>query len=245
MMNTWNDGTYLAHHGIKGQKWGVRRFQNEDGSLTSAGRSRYGVALTNVGKNLGGLVTRSLAESRKRRHLSNYQNADGTFNKAGRDRFNIKTSDKKVAYRNAKAELQNAKMASKVEMKRQSRRSLEEIDDSALDKVFDREMKARQNARQAKLAYKNSDEYRRNKAGEQAAWKAQRRETIRNTSAGARVAVFLTQGPFGLYNYNSLRAKGDSGGVAFAKSFATSWLGGPIGNAVYSSIIADNEKLRY
>lgn len=30
----------LIHHGIKGQKWGVRRFQNEDGSLTSAGKKR-------------------------------------------------------------------------------------------------------------------------------------------------------------------------------------------------------------
>lgn len=31
----------LHHHGIKGQKWGVRRFQNEDGSLTPAGKKRY------------------------------------------------------------------------------------------------------------------------------------------------------------------------------------------------------------
>lgn len=31
----------LQHHGILGQKWGIRRFQNKDGSLTSAGRKRY------------------------------------------------------------------------------------------------------------------------------------------------------------------------------------------------------------
>ena len=33
--------TELAHYGIKGQKHGVRRFQNEDGSLTPAGKIRY------------------------------------------------------------------------------------------------------------------------------------------------------------------------------------------------------------
>lgn len=31
----------LRHHGVKGQKWGVRRFQNADGSLTDAGKKRY------------------------------------------------------------------------------------------------------------------------------------------------------------------------------------------------------------
>lgn len=31
----------LMHYGIKGQKWGIRRFQNEDGTLTPAGRKKY------------------------------------------------------------------------------------------------------------------------------------------------------------------------------------------------------------
>lgn len=34
-------GEYLAHHGIIGMKWGIRRFQNPDGTLTEEGRQRY------------------------------------------------------------------------------------------------------------------------------------------------------------------------------------------------------------
>lgn len=31
----------LSHHGVKGQKWGIRRYQNPDGTLTEEGKARY------------------------------------------------------------------------------------------------------------------------------------------------------------------------------------------------------------
>lgn len=41
--------TYLIHYGIQGQKWGVRRFQNEDGTLTEEGIRRYGRLIDKAG----------------------------------------------------------------------------------------------------------------------------------------------------------------------------------------------------
>lgn len=38
----WHNDIFLMHHGVKGQKWGVRRYQNSDGSLTALGKKRYG-----------------------------------------------------------------------------------------------------------------------------------------------------------------------------------------------------------
>lgn len=46
-----NDEFYLEHHGIKGQKWGVRRFQNEDGTYTQAGIEKLQKLSGDVSKN--------------------------------------------------------------------------------------------------------------------------------------------------------------------------------------------------
>lgn len=43
------DQNSIYHHGIKGMKWGVRRYQNKDGSLTPAGKKRRGSSDFSVG----------------------------------------------------------------------------------------------------------------------------------------------------------------------------------------------------
>lgn len=47
---------YLEHYGIKGQKWGIRRFQNKDGSLTKDGLKRYSDAASNAASKVGKAV---------------------------------------------------------------------------------------------------------------------------------------------------------------------------------------------
>ena len=43
----------LYHSGVKNQKWGIRRYQNEDGSLTELGRQHYGYGIKRAIKSIG------------------------------------------------------------------------------------------------------------------------------------------------------------------------------------------------
>lgn len=56
---------YIAHHGILGQKWGIRRYQNYDGSYTQAGVKRYKESKANYDKKRSELKSLKEAGSSK------------------------------------------------------------------------------------------------------------------------------------------------------------------------------------
>ena len=49
-MEKYIDENYLAHYGVVGMRWGVRRYQNKDGSLTAAGKKRNAKELSRYAK---------------------------------------------------------------------------------------------------------------------------------------------------------------------------------------------------
>lgn len=53
----------LYHHGIKGQRWGVRRYQNPDGTLTAAGKVRYNIG--EFGQNAKDKVSSALGSAKQ------------------------------------------------------------------------------------------------------------------------------------------------------------------------------------
>ena len=67
--------SYLEHHGILGQKWGIRRYQNPDGSLTPEGKKRYSKDLVSTveksAKHYKGLVPSYHGLEREGKKLKN------------------------------------------------------------------------------------------------------------------------------------------------------------------------------
>lgn len=101
----------LFHHGVKGQKWGLRRFQNPDGTLTAQGRQRYkvdsgprnvarAVFNTEIGQRLAVRKNKGYREDKKAINEQYKQKAEGKSKE-----------EKKVLKAERKANLNEAKVA--------------------------------------------------------------------------------------------------------------------------------------
>lgn len=87
-----NDDSYILHYGVKGMKWGVRRYQNDDGSLTSLGKRREE------------LQNAKLSKANKRQKRIDVAYATREFNKE-KTRQRIQAKD----YKKTKRQLANEK----------------------------------------------------------------------------------------------------------------------------------------
>lgn len=98
-MWTYNNDEYLAHHGILGMKWGIRRYQNKDGTLIPAGRKRYAEGNTDTGESES-VEAKKVRVLKSRSASELYKNAD-LFDdaelKRAYDRLNLEASIKRLA----------------------------------------------------------------------------------------------------------------------------------------------------
>lgn len=74
----------LYHFGVKGMKWGVRRYQNKDGSLTNAGRKK----ISKKYKKLSIKGDKEMQKQYQSMYLKSYNKAVDKMNNGETDRFN-------------------------------------------------------------------------------------------------------------------------------------------------------------
>lgn len=134
---------YLAHHGIKGQRWGVRRFQNADGSYTAAGKERYG-----RGESRKNPEFTPRGESRKQKDL----NADKRYSAAK----NVSKDTKRMStINNALSDIEKSSSSiEQIHYKYKSRRMSDEKLQSEIDKMLAKQ-KATKNRRDKEKQYQD------------------------------------------------------------------------------------------
>lgn len=129
-----SDLTYLAHHGVKGQKHGVRQWQNKDGSLTPAGRIHYGVgaARKTVGK-VANAIRKQVAPTNAELNIK------------------IRKEKSKILNKEKKAELKRLKKTGKIEDPKKDRIGHKKYSEMTDQEIADRIKRLKNEAELATL----------------------------------------------------------------------------------------------
>ena len=90
----------ITHHGIKGQKWGVRRYQNANGSLTSAGKKRYRSQLAAKDTELRRISQAKASEEAKLKQMESMKSYSGFRKATISSTFGDDSKDEKTLNRN-------------------------------------------------------------------------------------------------------------------------------------------------
>ena len=114
-MENFNED-YLQHHGTKGQRWGVRRYQNKDGSLTPAGRKRYG-------KEMDKLKAEEQKLKAEKKVLDNKKKTQAKFDKLDEKKAKLEAEKKalkeeKKKFKNGEKDVKEKRHEETVEEKR-------------------------------------------------------------------------------------------------------------------------------
>lgn len=180
---------YLSHHGIKDQKWGVRRFQNDDGTLTPAGRERYGVGparadrkvnaaelavyetghqVGKIGKSLRNDV-RQIAKNVQEVVRDRYSEPSRTLRRESAARARERQRQERIAEKSKKLEDEKARLAQKL-VDKQNRKTIADLkkmlDDASLEGAR-REVErlaAKRDRAKEKAAYKEAAKVLRKEA---------------------------------------------------------------------------------